>query len=484
MFKKLFLSLFLFGSFSSAQVSLNDLAASSNPMLALQQISVTIGGEFVVNGTFSASSTERVDQFITRIYNTYMSTMMNAMNDENALISFRKKYEKFALRNIELIHKDGTKETLDLAEFRLNGDFANNPYIKEGDLIIIPVLDLETNFVSVTGAVNKSLEFQFVNGDDLQTALFFARGINTSYKNVNKAVITRLEDNGQKRFDIETDINSEFKLKSGDRIQVLFEERNNHNYKVLVLGEVNYPGYIPISRNTTTLKEVLNKAGGFTENASLKFSEVVRDYDSYSALRRESLRMLFEDGLAIEEGESNIFDYSNLEFLKMFRTANLEMRDTLYFRVDNNLRGLEGFAFLDFRNLEIDSSYESNYVVQDGDIIIVPQKRDEIYVWGGVAQTGFYPFEDNFTIWDYINAAGGFSEIAYGDDEVYLIKGKARNWLKAEYDEQLIIEPGDFVYVKKERPQEEFWFYLGRIGAIAGVLGSLATIYLAFSVTK
>ncbi|MCB0731923.1 MAG: SLBB domain-containing protein, partial [Ignavibacteriae bacterium] len=288
----LFVKILLLISFTTlkSQISLNDVAGSNaSSMMALQQISVTIGGEFIVNGSFPASATERVDQFITRTYNTYYAAILTAIKDENSAIVFRKKYEKFALRNIELIHKDGRKEVVDLANFRLTGDFSQNPYIKEGDLIIFPTLDLETNFISVTGAVNKELEFQFVEGDDLQTALFFARGINTAYKNVNKAIISRLEDNGQKEVEIEVNLNSDTKLKSGDRIRVIFDERNNFNYRVLVIGEVNRPGYIPISRNSTTLKEVIIKAGGFTENASLKFSELIREYDSYSALRKKSI---------------------------------------------------------------------------------------------------------------------------------------------------------------------------------------------------
>jgi hypothetical protein len=32
-------------------------------------ISVTIGGKFIITGTFPASRTERVDQFITRMFN-------------------------------------------------------------------------------------------------------------------------------------------------------------------------------------------------------------------------------------------------------------------------------------------------------------------------------------------------------------------------------------------------------------------------------
>ena len=61
-----------------------------------------------------------------------------------------------------------------------------------------------------------------------------------------------------------------------------------------------------------------------------------------------------------------------------------------------------------------------------------------------------------------------------------MIKGKTRDWLVAEDYDSLSIEPGDFIYVKKERPTEEFWFYLSRVGAIAAIVASVATVILVF----
>lgn len=473
------ISLFFIFTTAQGQLSLGD-GASSNQLLALQQISVTIGGEFIVNGTFPALTTERVDQFVTRIFNLNFTTILGSIRDENSLIKFQKENSKFALRNIELLHKDGSREILDLAKFRLNGDFINNPYLKEGDVIIFAILDLETNFISIFGAVNKKLEFQYVEGDDFQIALFFARGINSSYTNVKRAEISRLTNNGEKETIITVEINSDITLQSGDRIRVLYEERNNFDYKVLVLGEVNQPGYVTISKNSTTLREVMNKVGGVKENASLKFSELIRDKDSYSTLRKVAFEKSFDGIPLTTESEERLMNQNAIEFLKMFRTANLEMRDTLYFRIDNQLRELNGFTQLDFRNLENDSSFESNYLVKDGDVIIVPEKINEVYVWGGVSKMGYYPYKENNTVLDYIDDAGGFTEIAYGEDEVYLIKGKTRNWITFEDNENIKVEAGDYIYVKKERPTAEFWFYLSRIGAVAGILGSAATIFLIF----
>ncbi len=479
MLRKIFFSLIIFALSSTlnGQISLGDGTNSTNQLLALQQISVTIGGEFIVNGTFPAMSTERVDQFITRVYNSSKATILGSLRNDQALFKFQKKYEKFALRNIELLHKDGSKENIDLAVFRLSGDFSNNPYLKEGDVLIFPPLDLETNFISVGGAVNKPLDFQFVEGDDLQTALYFARGINNSYKNVNKIRISRLSDKGTKEIVIEENIDSKIKLKSGDRVTVLFDERNNYNYKVLVLGEVNQPGYVPISKNSTTLKDVINKVGGFTEKASLKFSDVLRDYDAFSILRKKSIEESLQEEIIPEEKQKQLLNFGIIEYLKMYRAADLVMADTLFFGIDNQLRVQNNYSNLDFRNLEIDSSYESKYIVQNGDVIIVPREVKEVYLWGGVSKIGSYPYSENMNVWDYINLAGGYTEIAYGEDEVYLIKGKSRDWINVDDNRNIIVEPGDFIYVQKEMPRDTS-FYIGRVAAYASIIGSIATVIL------
>ncbi len=485
--KVLVFTFLILTGFVNAQINNNNNDQTSNYLSALNSISVTIGGEFIVNGSFIASKTERLDQFITRIYNTSRATLMSAIRDDKSMKQFQKKYDKFALRNIELIRRDGTKLKIDLAEFRLTGNFKHNPYLKEGDLIVFPAYDIKTNFVSVTGAVNKEITFQYVEGDNLQTALFFARGINKAYSNVTKAEITRLTNNGRKEENFEVDLDSDFALKPGDRIRVLFDQLNNYNYRVLVLGEVNKPGYVPIAKHGTTLKEVIEKAGGFTENASLKFAQIVRSYDSFNALRKKVIEAKYDEiGLTPEE-EEKLLDRSLLEKLRMYRAAILKREDTLFFSLDNQLRLLESNSTLDFTQLASDSSYESNYVVKDGDVIVIPEKVNYVYVWGGVPKVGYYEFNKDFTVWDYIALAGGFTEIASGEDYVYLIKGKTRNWLKVEPPERedgyvivpkdLTVEPGDYIYVKKEPPLS-FGFYLGRVGAIAGIIGSIATIIL------
>jgi len=476
----IFSIIFVINTNMFAQVTSSGDEQNTSNLSILTQISVTVGGEFIVNGSFPSSSVERLDQFITRIHNNSLIALLTPIKDPISVEVIRKKYEKYAEREIQLIRTDGTTQIIDLAKFRLSGDFTNNPYLKNGDVIVFPPLNLETNFISIDGAVNNPTKFQFVEGDNLQTALFFASGINDAYSITDSVEIHRLDFSGNSIKIIKISVDSNFPLNEGDRIIVLYNEMNKKDYKVLVIGEVKRPGYVPISKNNTTLKETIEIAGGFTIKASLKYAELVRDYDSFNYLKREAFEHQFEGTPFTEEEETRLLKSKLIETLRMYRNANLQIRDTLFFSIDNKLRLLDGYSQLDFRKLEIDTSFESNFKVKDGDVIIIPEIQDQVYVWGGVRQNGYFDYVESYSVWDYIQKAGGYTEIAYGPDEVYLIKGKTRDWLVAEDYDSLSVEPGDFVYVKKERPTEEFWFYLSRVGAVAAIVASVATVILVF----
>ncbi len=460
--------------------STNSKEENTSVLQALSMINVTIGGDFPLSGTYMAARTERVDQFVTRIFAQYKSEVLKFTPDEKLLNILSNNIDKFAKRDIILKRFNGEETKIDLVKFRLTGDFSYNPYLENDDVLIFPTLDIDRNFIDISGAVNKETKFQFVQGETLSDALQIAYGINPAYQNVDSAQISRLSYDGTEEELLNFSLKDNPILQRGDRIRILSDENKKRDYSVLVLGEVNRPGKIYITKSNTKLKDVINKAGGFTKNASLRFSNIIRDYDSYSLLERSinEEKNNFETSVLLEEQQNIISE--ELEFLKMFRAANLLIRDTLFFALDNKLRALSGYSDLDFRNLAVDSSYESAYLVNDKDVIIVPRERNEVYVWGGVSKIGYFPFNKNLTVSDYVKMAGGLTDIAYGEDEIFLIKAKSYDWLRVVDYDNLIIESGDYIYVKKEPPTEEFWYYLGRIGAVASILGSIATVIFVF----
>lgn len=450
------------------------ISSSKNDLVKTSLISVTIGGAFIVNGTFSALMTERVDQFITRIFTEASSNVLSSFKDEKQMSVIKNEINSYAKRDITLKRYSGEIVKIDLEKFRLTGDFKYNPYLKNDDVIIFPSVDMNTNFIDVSGAVNKEVKFQFVEGDNLSDAILFAGGINPVYENVTAAEISRLNSSGDKEEIVTIDLNSNFPLKRGDRIRVPFDASYRKNYKVLVIGELNRPGYIYITNNNTTIKEVITKAGGFTSKASLGMSELIRSTDANQLIKLDAIRKEYEKNPNFDVTSfQKDFNLRTMENLQMFRAADISTEDSLYLLIDNSLRLFQSRGIVDFTKINDKDSKDGDFIVKDGDIILIPQKDDLIYVFGQVNNPGFTAYSEGKDYKYYLKASGGLSEEAKSD--VKVIKGKTRTWITA--DEKVRIEPGDYIYVPKSIPRKLEW-YIRQAGSLSSVFAAIATIIL------
>ena len=266
-------------SFSQTEKnSMSDLLASAS------LISVSIGGNFPVTGSYPASVNERVDQFVTRIYDKAFSSALGNSPSEEKVTIVKRQFEGYSLRNVLLKRKNGEQFKLDLIKFRRTGNFEYNPYLKNDDVIIFPPTDIERNFFTVQVQLIAEGKFHFFDGDKLSDALFLADGVNKAYENVHQVEIARLSYDGERMENIIVDINSDSVLKRGDRIRVLADETQRKDFKVFTLGEFKMPGFIPIKKEHTTLKEVVDKAGGFTENADLSNAQVLRGVNVFKSI--------------------------------------------------------------------------------------------------------------------------------------------------------------------------------------------------------
>lgn len=452
---------------------------------ALQPITVTIGGDFIITGSFTSSKNQRLDHFITSVFAKAQDNVMRGLNKPETIKLVSKELEKYALRDITLKRINGDILKIDLLKFRVTGDFSNNPYLMQDDVIIFPAYDYEKNTIDIDGAVNKPTVFQFVKGDKLSDAIQFAGGLNEAYENVNEVVVSRLDKTGSKEDVIKVKIGDEFYLKPGDRIKVSSDENSKKNYKILVLGQVKNPGYVFITKDNTNIREAIQKAGGFSPNADLRRSELMRGWDESQLLKMKSIREQFERDSTfttmpllkktVEELQS--------EELKMYRASNItEDQLRLSFNVDNYLRFIERKGIIDFAKIYSDSTADGKFIVKEGDVIIVPEKQDMVFVFGQVVNPGYFPFRKENNLNQYIAAAGGLTEQAKDIEDASIIKGTNRAWYKpTEVSE---IEPGDFIYVPKDIPRD-LSYYLQQVGSASSILATVVTlVFIIIQSTK
>lgn len=472
--KQVFLFLLLFSTLIFSQ----SISREQQSLLSLSSISVTIGGTFPLTGSFSALITERVDQFITRIYNEAVSRSLSNAQDEEFFEKIKDDLSKYSLRGIILKRSTGEEIKLDLEKFRLYGDFNYNPYLKNDDVLIFPPYDIERNFFVIKGAVNRPGKYFFVAGDKLSDAIELAMGINPAFENVKEVFISRLSYDGQRSEIVKIQLPNDTELKRGDQIVVEANETQKRDFYVLVLGEVNRPGYVPITKSNTKLGDVIKLVKGFTENASLKRARLFRG-NSITPLLERQYGIKIGDEI-VNKNKELVDRIVNYEQAMMFRMSNLVEEDKYYFETENQYRVLNEGSAIDFSQIENEDSEINNFILEKGDVIVVPPLTKTVYVFGQVSNPGHVKFVEREDYLYYISQAGGVGE--YAEDEIMIIKGDSRNWIPATNNVQ--IDDGDFIFVPKQRIKS-FQTTITEWGGYFSIIGSIATILLLiFQITK
>jgi protein involved in polysaccharide export with SLBB domain len=430
---------------------------NSGPSLTASGISVTIGGYFPITGTYPAIIGERVDSYVTRMFNQAREGLIkNGIASGNAN-EVNDKLNTYSFRGIILKRKNGDTVKVDLLKFRVSGDFKYNPFLENDDIIIFPTSDNQRNFFSISGAVNNPGTFPFTDGDKLSDALVLAQGIDKAYENIKEIEVDRLSYNGEKMESIILSKSEDFPLERGDRILVKADDEQKLDYSVYVVGEVGMQGKIPITKNSTTIKNVLDKCGGIKSDADLYNSEIVRGANVFKSLT-------FSE---------------QIEKLRMARMSTLVEEDTLYFNIDETLRLLRANGLVDFNKIQQGDTSESNFIMRDGDVVYIPPIINLVYVFGQVNNSGYVKYEPDKDYKYYIGQAGNLGQTASGD--IYLIKGKSRAWylMKDLKEGQQKIEPGDYLWASKTTPRT-IWWQLDQVTRIATIVTGLATLILLY----
>lgn len=448
---------------------------NTDELLKTAPISVTVGGDFPVTGSFPAYVSERVDQFITRLYLDAKEQSTRISNEPRIISEIEKKLKDYSLRGIKLIRSSGEKVNVDLLRFRVTGDFKYNPYLKNDDVLIFPVNDMTRNFFTVSGAVNKPDVFFYVDGDSLNDALELAMGVNDAYKNTEKVTIGRLNYEGDYLTTDTVDIDSNVKINRGDQIKVIAPENLRRNYYVLILGEVSKPGSYPITKNNMKLYDVIKTAGGLTKDASIKRSKIY-SRNSLSVFLEQLYGITLKDQPELEDPKIRNM-IVNLETALMYRMSNVYPDDSTYFFLENQLRVLTEGSSLDFSEINDPNSDISNYVLNSGDVIIIPTVQKSVYVFGQVANPGYVPLVIGKDYEYYVNEAGGMGQFAIEGD-IMVIKGGSRHWI-SPIDNNVKIEEGDYIYVPKEQLRT-FRNYAREYAIYVQILSGIATVILLF----
>ncbi|HTR98533.1 MAG TPA: SLBB domain-containing protein [Bacteroidota bacterium] len=411
---------------------------------------VFVQGQVLNPGSYTMAAYNRVDK---------------AVEEADRPLVNQNQYQRDAVertasrRRIIVRHTDGSLDRVDVPKFLATAEDRWDPYLREGDRIVVPVNDFDRNVIGVYGEVNAPGRIEFAEGDSVKDALRIAYGftphaladsVELSRQDSAGRIIERAYIDGRKVMEGEA---RDIALEPGDRVLVpgVVDERGD--FRVVVIGEVRHPGTYPISRTTSRLSRVIATAGGFTDNASLETAEV----------QRHTLAP----------------DQADLERLQSLR-GGVPPDDSAYYDLETSFRLRKEVVNVDFAKLFRGRDSTEDVTLLDGDVISVPSLKKTVYVFGQVVNPGHVPFAPGQDVWYYIRKAGGATDRAREGD-VKLVKAKTRQWLSPSGQ---TVEQGDYVWVPKD-PERPFGYYLNIVAQSAAVISvALSAIAIAIQVRK
>lgn len=403
---------------------------------------VTVKG--IGQGNYPISAIMRASTLISFIFADSISLMKSGTSPSERF--------NFSFRNILLQRKNGETQRVDLYKYYATLDEKYNPFLREGDVITLQKYNWEGKFIAVQGAVQFPGTFEYIDGDDLETAIQLVRGV-TSVAAMDSIFISRMDPTGTKmeKIWVNYERDKKMKLQPNDRVYVMAYAESRRDFRVLVLGNVVYPGYYPITLNTTKLSDVINDAGGLLPNSYLPNSEVYRKIDTFfiQVKNRDTLENIFTkrlNDIISNKDEKEIFE-----------------QDLLY---------KIGRVNVDFEKLA-NGDLSQDIILRNQDIIYIADNRQEVYVYGQVNKPGFVPYKEGADAEYYIQQAGGFGERA-DESEVRVIKFKTREWLDPD---EAVIHSSDFIYVPKVI-KRDFAYDIDLISKVASVIVSVITLTL------
>lgn len=386
-----------------------------------RQFYVHLSGAVPVPGRYLATPVARV------------STVLELAYADTSQIAVTNPNYRPSLRDVRLRHRDGAETSLDLLRYFATGDTEHNPYLQDGDVISVPVYDPDRDVVYVDGAVAYPGLYPHRPGERLDDLLALA-GLSSGASTTGEVRLTRAGSGTQllELAAVQQAPGVAPALQPRDHVFVVPDPTLRGS--AAVEGWVRYPGTYPIVPGETTLRELVEMAGGLRDGALLRGVHLER-----AALPKPKPR-LGEEGprFGIRNSQLTLERPDTLAILQRLRLADLDFLSRSY--VVQELR-LQNRVSVDMQAAL--SGAAEPVVLQHGDRLVVPRDEKTVFVFGQVNRPGFVPFVEGRSSSDYIDAAGGRGTFAA---EAYVIEAGTGRYLPADRAE---VRSGDMIFLDR-----------------------------------
>lgn len=326
-------------------------------------------------------------------------------------------------RHIQVVRKGKSIATLDVYAFLTNGTVPN-VQLQDGDTIVV---EQRGSMVSVVDSQENEVLYELAKPQEKGSELFNYVVLDAGISHV---LMKGFNSDGPVTEYVDLNNFKNRMIQNGDQIVFAQDQRAQ---TILVQVEGSYLGKSSfIVPKNTRLKTILanihvDKELSASDNVSIRRKSIVEQQKQSleSSLKRLERTYLTATSSTAEEAAIRVKEAELImDFVK--RAGHVDPSGRLV--VAN------GQKIADVR-------------LQDGDVITLPTKSDSILVSGQVLVPTSLVYQKNWTLEDYINKSGGFTEQA-NEDKIVLIRQSG----EVLADANVMIKPGDEILVLPKVP--------------------------------
>ena len=308
-----------------------------------------------------------------------------------------------AFTNRAVLHRENPDKTLEVISVNTKGILNGTEpdiLLQKNDILFIPsIYDLEAKgTLEIVGEVFSPGVFPYAANTKLEDLIIMAGGLTEAASTVRVDVTRRLNDTKSTKKTKDISKTFSFSVKDGfvvegepgfilepyDQVFVRRSPGYSQKINVTINGEVEFEGNYALNVRNERLSDVIKQAGGLTEFAYLEGARLERQLTYEEYLQAKELMAMITSNNKVEGNDSIVVP-------EVTRTYPV---------------GIDLVEIMKNPHSEIDP------VLQDGDVVIIPQLMTTVSVSGSVRKPNTVVYNPTMKLKDYISEAGGYAERA------------------------------------------------------------------------
>ena len=334
--------------------------------------------------------------------------------------------------------------------------------LRNNDILFIPSLfDIgEVKTFSIYGEVLFPGDYRYADNTSIEDLILQAGGVKEDASLSKVDVVRRSRDKNAmeksdslaQTFSFKIDENlaiqsNDFRLEPYDEVYIRRSPGYAVNRRVVVEGEVTFPGYYSLATNTERLSDIMTRVGQFSSEAYPEGARLERKMTNDERMRMNNIAEILaaNDSIALRKA-----------LMKLETATTYEMGINLKEAIEN-----PGGA--------------DDIVLRDGDRIIIPVFTNTVKINGEVMYSNTIPFVKGKNLSYYIERAGGYSQKAKKNKAyvVYVNGSVAR----AKKGSSKLVQPGCEIIVPAKQKRDGL--STTEILSLGSTSAALATVVLA-----